>query len=169
MKAKDTLLASNQFQFASAIVQRQTISSVEAFLQSVTRALKLFSEERVRVLFEMKSSRHFVDRMTASIRQKKDAANKLNMGILELKAKQAASAGSHRDLLSFPQRYFFSLSLFLSQLITPVRFSVADVASKRPVVDQIIQRVKKTQKAIELSLSAIYRRNVNIIGDINSL
>lgn len=93
MKAKDTLLASNQFQFASAIVQRQTISSVEAFLQSVTRVLKLFNEERVRLLFEMKSSRHFVDRMTASIRQKKDAANKLSMGILELQAKQAAYAG----------------------------------------------------------------------------
>ena len=39
MKGKSSLLSSNQFQFASSVVQKQTLSSVQGFLEVVERLL----------------------------------------------------------------------------------------------------------------------------------
>ena len=115
MKGKANLLSINQFQYASSLIQRQTISTVETFLECIQNILKQFNSDRIKLLFEMKSSRLFVERTSLTIRQKEDAASKLQMIVLELTSKRETYAGLNSI-------FFFDLLSFLSSSIHPSFF-----------------------------------------------
>jgi len=63
----------------------------------------MFERERVRILFELKSSRHFADRMSNDIRVKQDAAAKMQLSITEIKVKKTNYCGA----LLFDEFIFF--------------------------------------------------------------
>ena len=175
MKGKSSLLSSNQFQFASSIIQKQSLSSLNLFVGVVEKLLGVFQGEKVKLLFEMKSSRRFVERMSLDIRGKEDGASKLRMNGVEMEQKRDKYAGK---FFFFFFLFFVLLLLFYICCLLFICFLLfinvcskppESITQQKPILAKAIKEIKDLQTNLEKDVGGLISHKVNIIGDLNDL
>ncbi|XP_071824938.1 CDK5 regulatory subunit-associated protein 3-like [Apostichopus japonicus] len=98
MQGEDDILSVNQFQSAPSNVQMKTVEDIKRMLASISNILSKMTDTRIHHLFMLKSSPQYVDRLTETVRLKKDMEEKMLASQVAMQEKRKASMEEAKQL-----------------------------------------------------------------------